>query len=1321
MLKLKLLGQIECRLPSDSRLMLPTRKAEVLLAYLALAPGIRHPRERLINLLWSNRGEEQARNSLRQALSAIKKSMAKLDPLPLEVDRSTVRLDAKLIDVDALEFESLATESDIESLSRAARLYQGEFLEGITIRDAATQEWLAHERDRFKRMIVDLLTRLSREHVQNRDYQLAIESAERLVDYDPLQETGWQILMQAYLGNSERNHALLAYKRCHDILARELGVEPETVTTELCKAIRDGQQPGGESKLVSHTPVTAKHVEVSNPGVGEAQANTILILPFDNLSNDAEQQYFSEGITEGIIMGLSVYPSLTVLSRHYSFAIREQKLSVREIADKYDVRYVIEGSVRKTPDKIRITIQLVNTESGEQVWGKRFDSAPEDFFSIEDQMTRTIVANIKGKIDVSDERIAYRKPARDMTSYDLLMQGKYHLGKFDPDHNQLGRLALEKCVEDDPGCAFAYNYLYRINILDWLSGWTEPRSEMILKAGEHIEEAIRLAADESVIQASYAEYLLFTREYDQSANHAERAFRLNPDDTETLATLSTVHAGLGNVKLALEMADNCRTLDPFHPWIDWVNGIAYYTGKRYRDALETFKMMPNPADEIEGWIAACYEKLGHHTAAEKHLKKYVETVRKNMSRPPATLEDWHKLWQATSASKHDYDSDYPFNALCEAGLEQYIEQAAGTAPSSNLPSIVVLPFDNLSGDLDQEYFSDGITESIILSLSMFSGLIVKSRNSSFAYKEQIKSVGEISKELNVDYVVEGSIRKSSDRIRITVQLVEAAQGNQVWGKRYDSRVEELFDLEEDLSRTIAATVTGRIESDRQKIAISKSAEDQQSYDLLLAGIYDHYKLTSAGTESALVKFYQSLDRDPDNSRTHAYLYASHIMEWMELWSENPDKSFQLAGEHAVKALQLSPNSITAILSNAEWMLWSREYHKSESLITRAISINPNDPEVLAMKGFYENMVGKFDEGARSARACMELDPYHPWGNWIVAESLFNNGNYTQAIEVIQTIIGSSNAPTHVRIFLINCHMKIGETEKAKSLMTEFLRQCQESMKSKPQSSAEWREWLHVVAPMKDTGPIDELFALLLQAGLCDKKATVNTEFDDSDLPTICVLPFDNLSGDPDQEYFSDGITDSIILNLSLFNGMVVKSRHSSFAYKNSGSSIADISEELGIEYAVEGSIRKAGSRVRINVQLIESRTGNQLWGKRYDADLEDIFDLEQELSLSIAAAISGKIGRDIQRIALKKPTSDLRSYDYFMRGQFYLQKFMPEDLTAAKEQFEKSLEIDPDYADAHSMLCTIQDTEIMENWTENPTKSLTASGRHAKRESRRPA
>jgi TolB-like protein/predicted Zn-dependent protease len=1307
-IRLKLLGQFECLSDAGTPLTLQTRKAEVLLAFLALEPGVRHPRDRLINLLWSDRSEEQARNSLRQSLSAIKKPLASLKTMPLSIDRTTVLLDADLIEVDALKFEQLASQIESTSLSAAAALYTGEFLEGITIRDSATQDWLAYQRDRYKRLVVDTLTQLSAEQIAEQNFTAAIESGETLVDYDPFTESGWRNLMQAYDANGHRNHALLAYKRCCDFLLKELEVEPEAETTLLRDSIRVGTS---EPMVQKATPARAERkakTKLSPVQPNLIQANAILVMPFENLSNDAEQQYFSEGITEGVIVGLSTYPSLSILSRHYSFALQQQKSSLREMADQHGVRYVVEGSVRKTPQNIRITAQLIDTDNGEQIWGKRFDSAQDKIFDIEDELTRTIVANIKGKMDVADEGIAYLKPAKDMSSYDLLMKGKYHLAKFNPIDNQLGREALSQCIAQDSECELAHNYLYRVNILDWISGWTQPREQVFEDARAHIERAIILGENESIIQASYAEFLLFDREYEHCADRAERAYRINSNDTETLATLSAVHAGLGNIDLGLEMADTCRTLDPFHPWIDWVNGIAYYAGKRYQDALNTFKMMANPPDEIDGWLAICNERLGHHTAAEKHLQLYVDTVRKNMPRPPETLEDWHKLWQSISAAKHHYGSDYPFDVLCVVGLKQYIEITEGPRHGEKLPAVVVLPFDNLSGDPQQEYFSDGITESIIDNLSLFPGMSVKSRNSSFAYKQQIKSAGEISKELDVNYIVEGSIRRSTNRVRVTVQLVEAEKGNQVWSQRFDSELEDIFELEEELSRIIVGHVTGRIESNLQQIAIAKSAHDQQAYDYLLEGLYHVHLFTAENSAIALEKLTKCIDRDPNSVHAHALLASNHIMIWLERWSPDFSKSFKLAEDHATKAIELAPNNSLALTAYAELMIFSRKYATAQTTISKLLKINPGNPEALAQNALLLNMTGELDAALENAKKCMHFDPHHSWGHWQVAEALLNSEQYDEAIDAA---MGANTSPSYLQAIISICHMKSGRVEKAQSAAEKFLSEAKESMKSFPQSSNEWQSYWRNNMPYKDMSINDAQFELLEQAGLCDQHPEISID-NLSAYPTIAVLPFKNLSNDPEQEYFSDGISESIIQGLSMYKGLIVKSSQSSFAFRQHNDAIHDVAEKLKVKYIVDGSVRKVGNKVRLAAQLIDSESGNQLWGKHYDADLEDVLTLEEEMSQIITGTIRGRIDSDIQQTAVTSPATSPQSYDLYLRGIYHIQRFTTKDQALGKQYLNQCIELDPEYALAHAYITAGYHADLEDNLCSNRPEILEKAKLH---------
>jgi DNA-binding SARP family transcriptional activator len=323
-LKLSLLGRFEARLPSGEVFSLPTRKTEALLAYLALVPGP-HSRDHLSNLLWSDRSDQQARNSLRQALNALKKLFDNLEQLPLQIELTDVNLASQSIEIDAAKLEELVEERTPQAAAQAIKLYRGEFLEGVVVRDLNGEEWLAAERDRFRRLAKSALENVLTFQLESGEFDKAEESGERLVSLDMLNESSWRTLMQVYAARGNRNHALMAYKRCCEVLNKELGVEPSLETTRLQEAIRDG------SAKVSHKIADSEPENSSESSIADTQKPSnfgekpsIAILPFLNMSDDPGQEYFSDGITEDIITGLSRFRELFVIARGSSFAFKGQ-------------------------------------------------------------------------------------------------------------------------------------------------------------------------------------------------------------------------------------------------------------------------------------------------------------------------------------------------------------------------------------------------------------------------------------------------------------------------------------------------------------------------------------------------------------------------------------------------------------------------------------------------------------------------------------------------------------------------------------------------------------------------------------------------------------------------------------------------------------------------------------------------------------------------------------------------------------------------------------------------------------------------------------
>ena len=189
-----------------------------------------------------------------------------------------------------------------------------------------------------------------------------------------------------------------------------------------------------------------------------------------------------------------------------------------------------------------------------------------------------------------------------------------------------------------------------------------------------------------------------------------------------------------------------------------------------------------------------------------------------------------------------------------------------------------------------------------------------------------------------------------------------------------------------------------------------------------------------------------------------------------------------------------------------------------------------------------------------------------------------------------------------------------------------------------------------------------------------------------DKPSIAVLPFVNMSKDPDQEYFSDGITEDLITDLSKISGLLVIARNSTFTYKGKPVKVKQVAEELGVRYVLEGSVRRAGTEIRINAQLIDSMTGLHLWAERYDGTIGKIFALQDQITQKIVSALAVKLTGSEKELVVQKGTNNVEAYDAFLRGYGHYLRFTPEDSAKAVASFKKAIELDPNYGRAYAAL-----------------------------------
>jgi len=294
-------------------------------------------------------------------------------------------------------------------------------------------------------------------------------------------------------------------------------------------------------------------------------------------------------------------------------------------------------------------------------------------------------------------------------------------------------------------------------------------------------------------------------------------------------------------------------------------------------------------------------------------------------------------------------------------------------PLPDKPSIAVLPFDNMSNDPEQEYFSDGITEDIITELSRFNELRVIARNSAFQFKGQPINFSEIGQRLGARYIVEGSVRKYGNRIRVTAQLIEAETGSNLWAERYDRTLENIFEVQDELVQSIAGMIPEQIEQRAVRRVRSKPTANMTAFDCLLRGRWALHH-TSDGVKLAIDFLEQALVADPDYAQAHALLAYAYPYSVFVLGSD-PDATTVRAHQHAEKATRLDPTDPEVNAAVAIGFLLSGEHDRADAYSARATSLNPNDHICLYSRALTLAYLGQQSEAMDVFARMAMISPY----------------------------------------------------------------------------------------------------------------------------------------------------------------------------------------------------------------------------------------------------------------------------------------------------------------------------------------------------------
>ncbi|WP_163261121.1 BTAD domain-containing putative transcriptional regulator [Caulobacter sp. 17J65-9] len=692
---------------------LSTRKSMALLVYLACQPERRASRERLAALFWEDAHAGQARLNLRKALSALRQETrlpGRPDRVLLDANNDAVWLVPGALATDVETFEA-ALQGDLADASTAARiaeLYNGDFLNDLSVRGApAFEDWALLERQRLRELALTALSGLL-DHALEPGFapEIGVRAAMRMLALDPLQERAHRALMRLHVRQGRRGAALKQFHALSEQLARDLNTTPEAATRELFREIsssrhtgvpaaraaasaatqddataQDGPPPAALTEAMTPPPRRPRKrlvttvaaaclalVAVSGaiaffqprllPGLLAAteREKSVAVLPFANFSSEADTGLFADGLTEEVINSLAQYADLKVSGRTSAFYFKGKDADLREVGRKLGVAYVVEGSVRREGDRLRVTAQLIDVADGFHIWSATYDRQMSDAFAIQDELARTVAGELKARLEpprrgaIQGDPEVYRlhlvaqAHLRNGGKDDLATARRLfqHLLELEPDNvralagyaeatislgHKLGlppdearrssEEAVARALKLDPNSAEAYAAKSRIYTV--VGKWAGQASYQDL-ALEAARRAVELSPRDPDALSKYGRQLLMAARAEEGVSMLERAREIDPLDRDAQAHLAVGYRMLGRMDKAVQQSRNVVELFPDYEFARLVLGRILYEQGKVVEAERAFRQViqisGNPRSRLD--LAFLYANL--HMADEANAE-----------------------------------------------------------------------------------------------------------------------------------------------------------------------------------------------------------------------------------------------------------------------------------------------------------------------------------------------------------------------------------------------------------------------------------------------------------------------------------------------------------------------------------------------------------------------------------------------------------------------------------------------------------------------------------------------------------------------------
>lgn len=925
----------------------------------------------------------------------------------------------------------------------------------------------------------------------------------------------WTVQVAVAIINSQLGHMDEARSAVRDLLAsrpdfarnarQDLGIwwQPDIVEQMLGDLRKAGL--GAAELNVVQPPSSA--IATLRTASGESRASEgfwVAVLPFKCTGNSQDLKALTEGLSDEVITGLSRFSYLRVIARGSTTKYSSESGDVRAIGKEVGARYVMEGSLRQSGNRLRLTVQLVDTVSGAHLWAETYERAftPESVFEVQDDLVPRIVSTVADQYGVLPRSMseALRNKSEDaLTPHEAVLRTFSYFSRITPEEHAEVRNILERAVREAPDHADSWamlSMIYRGEYAQGFNAGLKPLDRALAAA----QRAVDLAPTHALGHYSLSTVYFFRKEMVPFRVEADRALALNPLDASVKAYLGLLIAASGEWDRGCQMVESAMQLNPNCPGYFYFAGCwnSYRQGK-YGEVLEAVARinMPNYF-HVPAIRAAALGQLGRQDEAQKALQDVL-----------ALRPDFAAVVRQEYAKWYDNEHIEPIlEGLRKAGLEIRDDPRKTSSVTSSIPpSIAVLPFANMSDDKEQDYFSDGLAEEIINLLSQVPGLKVIARTSAFAFRGKEQDIRGIAETLGVSIVLEGSVRRSGNRIRVTAQLINASDGSHLWSERFDRELSDIFAVQDEISAAIAKAL--RVKLSRET-APQRYTPKLPAYDAYLKAKYQQAKVTPESMELAR-RFYEqaseldpgfaiphvglgfywynlahfgqhfahdcapparaeaqhALQIDPSLPEAHAllgYLAAMYdldsaaaerhfnspmakevsfgLLRTIYAWIQFWEGTIEPAIQQARRAIEEDPLEIWAYMNLHAYLQGAGREDEALDQLKKVIELDPNQVVALVSMAMIYSDKGNLAEAVRIARRAYEIGPWSPDPIGILAGLTRRTGKEVEPS--LLNALGSGEAPGDARAHAL-FHLLCGETEEGANWVEKAIEQRDSSM------------------------------------------------------------------------------------------------------------------------------------------------------------------------------------------------------------------------------------------------------------------------------------